>query len=149
MDLPKPFVGVHLVAGQFRDLVGGLCGAQKIGRTDRVRFESCHRCRDRPGLSEAHIVERLVQLPLEHPERVQSGFAMPDQDQCGAHDTSTLSFGVLVNIQRNRWQVLPQPFPGVVDEITMAGTSRNDTLLAGASTSPTLGLLHHILRTGS
>ena len=49
--------------------------------------------RDRTGLSEAHIVERLVQLPLEHSKRVQSGFAMPDQDQCGAHDTSMLSFG--------------------------------------------------------
>ncbi|MBB1586372.1 MAG: hypothetical protein HG423_006165 [Propionibacterium sp.] len=60
-----------------------------------------------------------------------------------------LSFGVLVNVQHNRWQVLPQPFPGVVDEIAMAGTSSNDTLLAGASTSPALGFLRHIPRTGS
>ena len=137
MDLPKPLVGVHLVAGQLCDLVGGLCGSQKIGRIDRVRFEIRHRCRDHPGLYEAYIIERLVQLPLEHPQRVQSGFAMPDQDQCGAHDTSMLSFGVLVNVQRNRWQVLPQPFPGVVDEIAMAGTSSNDTLLAGTSCAQT------------
>ena len=133
MDLPKPLIGAHLVAGQLRDLVGGLCGSQEIGRIDRLRFEICHRCCDRPGLPEAHIVERLVQLPLEHPQRVQSGFAMTDQDQCGAHDTSMLSFGVLVKVQRNRWQVLPQPFPGVVDEIAMAGTSSNDTVLAGTS----------------
>ena len=93
MNLPKPLVGAHLVAGQLRDLIGGLFGSQKIGRIDRVRFETRHRCRDRPGLPKTHIVERLVQLPLEHPERVQSGFAMPDQDQCGTHDTSMLSFG--------------------------------------------------------
>ena len=60
-----------------------------------------------------------------------------------------LSFGILVNVQRNRWQVLPQPFPGVADEIAMAGTSSNDTLLADTSTSPALGLFRHIPRTGS
>ena len=129
MNLPESLVGVHLVAGQLRDLVSGLLGSPKIGSIDRVRSEARHRRRDRPGLSDAHIVEWLVLLPLEHPERVQPGFAMPDQDQCGAHDTSMLSFGVLVNVQQNRWRVLPQPFSGVADEIAMAGTVSKITLL--------------------
>lgn len=102
-----------------------------------------------PGLPKTHIVERLVQLPLEHPEHVQSGFAMPDQDQCGTHDTSTLSFGAWSMSSATASRSLPQPLPGVADEMAMAGTSSNDTLLADTSTSPALGLFRHIPRTGS